>query len=57
MNLRNISRLSMNRVMFKPYTNEQIETIINVLMNFRLFDRIGSVTRIICFYSRSYCFM
>lgn len=31
MNLRNISRLSMNRVMFKPYSKDQIATIINVV--------------------------
>lgn len=40
MNLRNISRLSMNRVMFKPYTREQITTIINVLCCF--LQQIGS---------------
>ncbi|CBK21158.2 uncharacterized protein [Blastocystis hominis] len=33
MNLRNISRLSMNRVMFKPYNREQISTIISNRLN------------------------
>lgn len=30
MSLRTISRVSMNRVLFKPYSREQIVTIINV---------------------------
>lgn len=30
MSLRTISRVSMNRVLFKPYSREQIATIINV---------------------------
>lgn len=31
LSLRSISRLSMNRVLFKPYSREQIATIINVI--------------------------
>ena len=31
LSLRSISRLSMNRVLFKPYSREQIATIINVV--------------------------